>query len=170
MGINIDHPYCDANPDINPTHGSLDNFQVYQVSSENYICRDKYYGQKLDVAGFQAGLFQFLHNGHKLRLDALDAVLSKLKELRQVLLSLDTFRFYTSSLLLAYEGLEENGSAEGSPVDVDVRMIDFAHSTFSDLDKKKHEGPDSGYIFGLSNLISTLEQISELAGAEPNVK
>lgn len=139
---------------------------MYQTLSSSFVCQDKYYGQKLNVSGFHDGLTQFLSNGHRLRVDALNTLLGKLRELRQVLLTLDTFRFYTSSLLLAYEGRDDDvddgvNNSSGMIVDVEVAMIDFAHSTYSELDKKKHEGPDAGYIFGLNNLISTLEQISD---------
>ncbi len=48
---------------------------------------------------------------------------------------------------------------------VDVRMIDFAHTTFSGylgLDERIHWGPDNGYLLGLDSLTAIL---SELRGA-----
>lgn len=43
---------------------------------------------------------------------------------------------------------------------VDVRLIDFAHSTHKGLqDSVEHEGPDQGFLFGLENLSSILEAI-----------
>ena len=48
---------------------------------------------------------------------------------------------------------------------VDVRMIDFAHTTFSGylgLDERVHWGPDNGYLLGLDSLTAIL---SELRGA-----
>ena len=43
---------------------------------------------------------------------------------------------------------------------VDVRMIDFAHTTFSGylgLDERVHWGPDNGYLLGLENLTEILK-------------
>ena len=43
---------------------------------------------------------------------------------------------------------------------VDVRIIDFAHSTHQGLaDPVSYTGPDSGFIFGLENMISILKNI-----------
>lgn len=44
---------------------------------------------------------------------------------------------------------------------VDVRMIDFAHSTHRGLkDSTLHEGPDRGFLFGLDNFIAILNELS----------
>ena len=46
---------------------------------------------------------------------------------------------------------------------VDVRMIDFAHTTFSGylgLDERIHWGPDNGYLLGLDSLTAILRELS----------
>ena len=45
------------------------------------------------------------------RIDVLDRLVERLSELKGVLCELDTFRFYTSSLLITYDG--GNGSNHG---------------------------------------------------------
>ena len=45
------------------------------------------------------------------RIDVLDRLMERLSELKGVLCELDTFRFYTSSLLITYDG--GNGSNHG---------------------------------------------------------
>lgn len=51
------------------------------------------------------------------------------------------------------------GTAPITP-NVDVRIIDFAHSTHQGLaDPVSYTGPDSGFIFGLENMISILKNI-----------
>lgn len=103
-----------------------------------------------------------------------------------------SYRFYSSSLLIIYDGkdnrsgtfvdirpearlkrtdsslpesLQDGGSTEpDSPrPKVDVRMIDFAHSTFKGFrdDPTVHDGPDMGYVFGLESLINIMEQMRE---------
>lgn len=48
---------------------------------------------------------------------------------------------------------------------VDVRIIDFAHSTHQGLaDPVSYTGPDSGFIFGLENMISILKNIEREYG------
>lgn len=45
---------------------------------------------------------------------------------------------------------------------VDVRMIDFAHTTFSGylgLDERVHGGPDYGYLLGLDSLTAILSEL-----------
>lgn len=249
--------------------------QAYQVKTGKFLCRDKYYGRKLSVDGFKEGIIQFLHNGNRLRTDAILPLVEKLEDLKATLLTLDTYRFYTSSLLLSYEGLdpELHGDAEeqqmviseeeeekpaevvgrcniplskstdfqypnrgrsldngkytkvtttasmasktgpgtpptsfsadnisnlakpptifnnssegdissvkasgnenksipsGTPTvhclpseSVAVYVIDFAHATHANMGSfaKEHVGPDSGYIFGISNLIKVLREI-----------
>lgn len=46
---------------------------------------------------------------------------------------------------------------------VDVRMIDFAHTTHEGFrgDKIVHKGPDMGYILGLDNTIRMFQEIQE---------
>lgn len=114
--------------------------------------------------GFKQTLHQFLHNGFVLRKDLLDPIIQKLKDLHRHIQSHDTYRFYSSSLLIMYDsssqddhpgkGLGNDKAGPGSNP-VDVRMIDFAHSTHSGFqnDTTVHSGPDQGYLYGLKNLI-----------------
>ncbi|XP_029103640.1 inositol hexakisphosphate kinase 1 isoform X2 [Scleropages formosus] len=172
--------------------------QVYQMDTGHYLCRNKYYGRGLSIEGFRHALYQFMHNGTQLRRDLLEPMLGKLRSLKAVLEKQASYRFYSSSLLIIYEGKEPEaeswqnaGDAPGNidptqvappsadcaiprqeptlpserwnlpPPSVDVRMIDFAHSTFKGFrdDQTVHDGPDRGYVFGLESLIRILEGI-----------
>ena len=64
--------------------------------------------------------------------------------------SLNNCRFFCSSLLLLYDADMNSG------LKVEIRMIDFANVT---LFNKKHDGPDHGYLFGLTNLRKLFEDI-----------
>lgn len=168
--------------------------------------------------GFHQALFNFLYDGHRLRYKVITALLEKLRRLYSVVQSLNTFRFFTSSLLIIYDGKESHskngitdeknitlqlsdnrnlpkqeslkqshssskcdkcsassdlsvcrthisdkcaGNSEDSLPIVDICMIDFAHSTHSQMPDStvSHVGPDEGYLFGLENLINHLELI-----------
>lgn len=175
--------------------------QVYHSVTGQLIFMNKYHGRKMSLGGFKEALCQFFSDGRVLRRELLSPVLQRLKEMRAVLEACESYRFFSSSLLVIYDGApvpaparsrlsrggeeedeeeeeddEEDGAYGGhsqhrdcsggsgstSPL-VDVRMIDFAHTTCRDYgeDGVVHEGGDSGYIFGLQNLISTLSQLEE---------
>ncbi|NXG31695.1 IP6K3 kinase, partial [Dromaius novaehollandiae] len=169
------------------TSGSLGvricGMQVYQADTGQFLCKDKYYGRKLTPEGFRQTLRQFLCNGNHLRTDLLEPIILQLKALLSVIKKQSSYRFYSSSLLIIYDGLESKENTP--PLDnhlqghfqktncttshgtghskVDVRMIDFAHTTFkgSKCNHTTYDGPDHGYIFGLENLIKILQNISE---------
>ncbi|KAF7661247.1 hypothetical protein LDENG_00266140 [Lucifuga dentata] len=200
----------------------LCGMQVYQSDSGQLMFMNKYQGRKLTLTGFKEALFQFFHNGRRLRRELLSPVLRRLREMQAALESCESYRFYSSSLLIIYDGElprtptrprhrggedgdedepsdedeeeEEDGafgfphssSASGSagmaggssnssgsrsslstgemssPA-VDVRMIDFAHTTCKHYgeDSVVHEGQDSGFIFGLQNLITIISQLED---------
>ncbi|NXW17125.1 IP6K3 kinase, partial [Circaetus pectoralis] len=155
--------------------------QVYQVDTGHFLCKDKYYGRKLSPEGFRQTLHQFLCNGNHLRTDLLDPIILRLKALLSVIRKQSSYRFYSSSLLIIYDGQEHKENTAPldnhlhfqktncttshgpNPSRVDVRMIDFAHTTFkgSKCNHTTYDGPDHGYIFGLENLIKILQNISE---------
>uniref|UniRef100_A0A667YIF8 Kinase n=1 Tax=Myripristis murdjan TaxID=586833 RepID=A0A667YIF8_9TELE len=157
--------------------------QVYQMDTGHYLCRNKYYGRGLSIEGFRHALYQYMHNGQGLRRDLFEPILSKLRSLKAVLERQASYRFYSSSLLIIYEGKVSRGygfscllgrdgfsgqlhpppSSSPLPPLVDVRMIDFAHSTFKGFrgDTAVHDGPDRGYVFGLESLVRILEGLRD---------
>ncbi|XP_071378988.1 inositol hexakisphosphate kinase 1 [Centroberyx affinis] len=85
--------------------------QVYQMNTGHYLCRNKYYGRGLSNEGFRQALYQYMHNGQGLRRDLFEPILSKLRSLTAVLERQASYRFYSSSLLIIYEGKEPDGPA-----------------------------------------------------------
>lgn len=235
----------------------LCGMQVYQSDTGQLMFMNKYHGRKLTLPGFKEALFQFFHSGQRLRRELLSPVLRRLRDMQAALEACESYRFYSSSLLIIYDGAhhrkhtrrrtedglseeeedeedededeeaeaepemeeeEEEEEAMGevagalgfphspstssdgsnscsssssggsssssssgggggggssgvspgclshsdprSPV-VDVRMIDFAHTTCRHYreDSVVHEGQDSGYIFGLQNLITFISEL-----------
>lgn len=180
---------------------------------------NKYHGRKLTLAGFKEALYQFFHDGRCLRHELLSPVLRRLREMRAALEACESYRFYSSSLLILYDGdpprtptrprhkggeegdedepsdedeedegafgfshsstsaaagvaggssksgggRPSHGAGEASSTEVDVRMIDFAHTTCRHYgeDSVVHEGQDSGFIFGLQNLITIISELED---------
>ena len=133
----------------------LTGMQVYLHSKGKYLCHNKYFGRDLTDDSFINTLQEFFTANEFIRVDVITQVISSLKEMIDVLSKLETYRFYTASLLVTYDG--QVGTKE--PL-FDLRLIDFAHSTHRGLrDPIVHEGPDSGFIQGLKSLIHLLEQL-----------
>ena len=61
-------------------------------------------------------LHQFLHDGRRLRTELVETIVSRLERLHNTLANQETFRFYSSSLLIVYEG--EAPKALAAPVDL----------------------------------------------------
>ncbi|CAL8335504.1 unnamed protein product [Lota lota] len=197
----------------------LCGMQVYHPDSGQLIFMNKYHGRKLTLAGFKEALFQFFHNGSRLLRELLAPVLRRLRDMQATLEACESYRFFSSSLLINYDGdpqrarprprggeegeedepsdeeeydEEDEGGAFGFPSSssaagtganvgavrssrgapeaggsqVDVHMIDFAHTTCRHYgeDSVLHEGQDSGFIFGLQNLITLISRLQEHSG------
>ena len=149
---------------------SFTNFffsKVYQLDSQHYIRHDKYHGRRLNETEFHCELRQFLHNGRALRTDVLNGTLHKLELLYAQVSKLESFRFYSTSLLVIYDG---STTTKDVQLDeeikvfcdrVDVKIVDFAHVTYNGFcdDQIKYEGPDEGFMYGLSNAIKIFKEI-----------
>ncbi|TMS19202.1 Inositol hexakisphosphate kinase 2 [Larimichthys crocea] len=214
----------------------LSGMQVYRSDTGQLMFMSKFHGRRLTLPDFKEALFQFFHSGRRLRRELFSPVLRRLREMQAALEACESYRFYSSSLLIIYDGAshrkhtrqhtedglseeedddeeedeeveaepemeeeeeeeeEEVGEVAGaldfphspstssdgcsssgssavsqaclsrsdhrSPA-VDVRMIDFAHTTCRHFqgDSVVYEGLDSGYLFGLQNLITIISEL-----------
>lgn len=111
--------------------------------------RDKYDGRKLKEADLIPEATWFFYDNFQVRVECVRLILERLCELRRYLLSQNHFYFYSSSLLLVYEGALD----DVAPARVDVRMIDFAHTVLSKGNR------DDGYLLGINYLIRILTNV-----------
>lgn len=112
----------------------LCGMQVYQADTDNYVKRDKYWGRELSEEGLKAALYRFFHNGYQLRTQVIRRILGRLESLRRAIERQCSYRFYSCSLLMVYEGCEwDHMSPSPSP---------RRHSTHSapsaSADKQRH--------------------------------
>ncbi|XP_076238263.1 uncharacterized protein LOC143181628 isoform X2 [Calliopsis andreniformis] len=84
----------------------LCGMQVYQADKNHYVKRDKYWGRELNEDGFKAALYRFFHNGFHLRTLVIEKVISRLEQLRRAIERQSSYRFYSCSLLVVYEGYQ----------------------------------------------------------------
>lgn len=145
---------------------------MYNPSEKCYHFYDKFYGYSLNQDTFTAAIKEFVHDSETstYRVDILRELVIKLKKLKAVITTLESYRFYSSSLLIIYEGQKLGDRSDcsttstdySSPLTIDdrsqtdVKMIDFA-KFFND--PLQYKGPDKDCIYGLTNLIDILESI-----------
>ncbi|XP_046390371.1 uncharacterized protein LOC124158971 isoform X2 [Ischnura elegans] len=117
----------------------LCGMQVYRADSDHFIKRDKYWGRELNEEGFKGALYKFFHNGFHLKKRVIRQVISKLNGLQRVIKRQSSFRFYSSSLLVVYEGYEWN-----EPVEYSLpHYTNHEHSTTSDDECSLPNGDNS---------------------------
>ena len=101
----------------------LCGMQRYDVQAQQWDMKDKYEGRKLTEEGFMDTLKQFFWNGQELRLAVMSAVLARLVLMRATLQQVKAWKFYSSSLLIVYEGsMEGNERTEGKSA---VSSVDY---------------------------------------------
>lgn len=82
----------------------LGGMQLFNEMLNEFKFLDKYYGRSLDENEFVKELLKFFNNGLRLRRCVIDQVICKLRELRASIEKQTCFRFFSTSLLIAYEG------------------------------------------------------------------
>jgi len=145
----------------------LCGMQVYNAADDCYHCRDKYFGRTLDRSALLKSLDEEFFIKKTNRNQIIQTIIDRLAEMKRSLEELRSYRFYSSSLLIIYDGC--NQTAKNLAPNVETRMVDFAKATNKKISKKDsqkskkelyvHEGPDNGYITGLKTLIQMFNEI-----------
>jgi len=73
----------------------LCGLQKFNAREKEFAKRDKYYGRKLDADGFKSALYEFFHNGIRLRTKIIEKVLARLEKLHSVIEKQSSYRFYS---------------------------------------------------------------------------
>lgn len=149
----------------------LSGMQIYHPDKEQFSYHNKYYGHNLSVAGFKANLRHFFSRGTYpvstkkemgpntkfIDRNLVKEAIRKLKKLKDIIDSMQSHRFYSSSLLLLYEGdvslstmkvsareyNKSSSSAVPSAMTSDVLEISPRSFSFSEfLQRLKHDKHD----------------------------
>lgn len=131
---------------------------LQSLKGKVYESRDKYHGRRLKVGDLIPETEWFFHNGEFLRKDAIALILKKLRAIAGNMEKQRVFVFYSSSLLIVYEGDTDR------PTAVDVRMIDFAHTQ-----RSAGQQLDVGYLSGILYLIGVFEAVLQRKSVSASV-
>ena len=127
--------------------------RVYNPSNANaddsgYVYYSKHYGRSLSSRCKLKEAFRAFVGVHGTG-EPISNVLKQLEEIKAWFLKNDSFCFYSSSVIIVYEG--DDKCKESSPPI--VKMIDFARV-------RRQRGGDEGYLLGLNTLVTLLHEIA----------
>ncbi|KAI8063601.1 hypothetical protein BC940DRAFT_307114 [Gongronella butleri] len=158
----------------------VSGMQVYSLKQGRFLFEDKYHGRTLTPDTFRDTLVHYFDNGNGAHIRHLPALIRKLTLIYRIIQSMDSYRFYASSLLIIYDAAPTNKRQ------IDVRLIDFAKSVTKQEWLDQHTlftyppdehpwpqhadsiGPDEGYLLGLRSLIACFSWIYTSHGGDPN--
>ncbi|KAI8999536.1 hypothetical protein BC832DRAFT_216660 [Gaertneriomyces semiglobifer] len=122
--------------------------KVYDPVKKEYMTHDRKFGRALSAKELPSGVRTFFSIPSTKELvpaGTLRAVAAKLSALIETFQAASV-RVYGASALLVYEGDQ-----------AEIRIIDFAHSHVEPMEN----GPDSGALFGLRNLLNIIQNLLE---------
>jgi len=126
--------------------------KVFRAGADNYIVRQKAWGNQLKRKDLHKAIHMYLHDGVRTRVDVIPRLINRLKTLVSALEDQTTFSFIASSVLLIYEG----DTSDEVEQHVDVRLIDFDHTLTHDDGTAQDI---AGVIFGVRSLIRLLKKL-----------
>ena len=172
----------------------LCGMQVWNVKEQSYLFEDKYFGRDLKAGHeFQAALTRFLYDGLSYTSVSTHSaiLLEKISKLEEIIRDLPGYRFYSSSLLMLYDGgtkgtpesaktvrSASGDSAKKSKSSINIKIVDFANCVTAEDELPEsvpcppHEpdGIDKGYLRGLRSLRMYLQRIWKDAEREDEVE
>src|SRR5262249_33255930 len=127
----------------------LTGMQVFDARTGAVRAYDRFYGRSLAPEHVADGLAAFLAAAVP-RAPVVAAIRAQLADVRAWFASQTSLRFFSSSLLVVYDGAPPNGA----PATVRVRLIDFAHAYAA----AEHSADDGCHV-GLAALDATLARL-----------
>ena len=172
----------------------LCGMQVWNVKEQTYLFEDKYFGRDLKAGPeFQAALTRFLYDGLSYTSVSthVAVLLEKISRLEDIIRNLPGYRFYSSSLLMLYDGgakgspesgraarSASGGSQKAGKSSISIKIVDFANCVTAEDELPEsvacppHEpdGIDKGYLRGLRSLRLYLQRIWKDAKRQEDVE
>lgn len=126
--------------------------QMYEAETKSYFYVEKQEGRRIDAAGFTGYVKRFIKCCGRSRAAR---IRQKLSKLRSLLAEFEGYRFFSASILIAFDAEAADSSDDDA---VKVCIIDFAHSTFSGFfEDLAYSGADEGCLLGLDSILEAME-------------
>ncbi|CAI4221461.1 unnamed protein product [Auanema sp. JU1783] len=126
--------------------------QLYESKTKSYSFVDKQEGRRIDQTQFRAYMQKFIRYCGNSRAAKLR---QRLRALREALLDAPGYRFFSSSILVAFDSDTQDSNSEDA---IRVMMIDFAHSTFTGFfNDSVYDGPDDGCLLGIDSILTAID-------------
>lgn len=101
--------------------------QKFNASKSEYAFYDKYFGKQLSTKDFADVMQCFLSNDICFRVDLLPPLVSMLEDLRERVKHLPSYRLFSSSLLIIYDGAEcPRGALDREKLERDLSLDSIA--------------------------------------------
>lgn len=127
--------------------------QFYDRTNDILCYRDKYWGRNLTAEGVSNMFRLWFWGQNGLSTELVEALITRLVELESIIASLSRWRFWSCSLLVAYDA---GSTCEHSMINsLCVKLIDFANTVKLD----NEESCDEDLIFGLRNICQFLNEL-----------
>eukprot|EP00092_Neocalanus_flemingeri_P012329 GFUD01013290.1.p1 GENE.GFUD01013290.1~~GFUD01013290.1.p1 ORF type:complete len:251 (+),score=54.92 GFUD01013290.1:111-755(+) len=88
--------------------------QRFSLTNDSFELFDKYIGRRADEMELRKLLEKFFTNSGELRRSVIKKVLHQICQMKKCLLDLDEYRFYSSSILIIYEGMLRGDKSSSS--------------------------------------------------------
>lgn len=151
----------------------LCGMQVWDVTNQDWISQSKYEGRDLKAGDeFQAALTRYLYDGKSYTSISshIGPLLEKIGKLENIIRGLPGFRFYSSSLLMIYDGCPPPKPAEQErqpQSKIFIKLIDFANCVTAEDELPETtvcpphdpDGVDKGYLRGIRSVRKYLQRI-----------
>ena len=79
---------------------------MFNACKKEFVYHSKYWGRSLEEGEFYQALRDFIHNGKSYVTEVIPGLVAMLKQLREIIWQMDSYRFFSSSLLVVYDGSE----------------------------------------------------------------
>ncbi|XP_019848870.1 PREDICTED: inositol polyphosphate multikinase beta-like [Amphimedon queenslandica] len=139
----------------------ITGMRIYKPFTDDYVYYDRYYGRSVTEDTALSAITKFFEVGDgSHRTDVVNCIMDKLTEFINWMEKQNTLSLFATSLLIVYEGGPTPAAGDKQQTQVDIRLVDFAHT----YEKERDDTQDANALFGVRNFTQYLEHFLKTAG------